>query len=76
MQPVSSVVYCTGGIGGGSSNMGGQRPFSRASIQRQSQVRGGGMGASQGIERGTRVACNGLQWVSHGPDNTQTALGI
>jgi hypothetical protein len=33
-------------------------PFSRASTQRQSQVRGDGMGAVQGIEGGTRVACN------------------
>ena len=39
--------------------MGWARSYSRASIQRQSQVREGGMGAAQGAGRGTRFACNG-----------------
>ncbi|KAF2001872.1 hypothetical protein P154DRAFT_154606 [Amniculicola lignicola CBS 123094] len=38
--------------------MGDQRPFSRASSERQSQVRGGGMRTAQGLERGNRVPCN------------------
>lgn len=38
-----------------------KKTLSRASIHRQSQVRGGGMGARQGMARGTRFACKRVQ---------------
>lgn len=58
MQPGAAFSAPQRGFGGGSNSMGSQLVLSRVSIQRQSQVREGGMGAGQGIERGARVACN------------------
>jgi hypothetical protein len=75
MQPETSVERCTGEIGGGRAWIV-DRTLSRASIQRQFQVRGVVWAPSGAPTGGSDRMHQARRRQSHRPNKTQTARRI